>query len=90
MINSVGQDKRQLVDSESQSSLKYLMPSMCSLNCANTLQRTSVAYFLSLSYYSQLLASAVLYFNNLSIEEENVFFLLLSFFALLKDKGQPK
>ena len=78
------------------------MPSMCSLNCANTLQRTTVAYSLSLSYYSQFLASkgaedfsiqfssTVLYFNNLSIEEENVFFVLLLFFALLKDKGQPK
>ena len=77
------------------------MPSMCSLNCANTLQRTTVAYSLSLSYYSQFLvlrgakdfstqlSSTVLYFNDLSIEE-NVFFVLLSFFALLKYKGQPK
>ena len=92
--------KHQLVDSESQSSLKYFMPSMCSPNCANTLQWTTVAYSLSLLYYSQFLASkdakyfsvqfsTVLYFN-LSIEEENVFFVLLSFFTLLKDKGQPK
>ena len=78
------------------------MPSMCSLNCANTSKQTTVAYSLSLLYYSQFLASkgakdfsiqfssTVLYFNNLSIEEENVFFVLLSFFALLKDKGQPK
>ena len=78
------------------------MPSMCSLNCANTSKQTTVAYSLSLLYYSQFLASkgakdfsiqfssTVLYFNNLSIEEENVCFVLLSFFALLKDKGQPK
>ena len=78
------------------------MPSLCSLNCANTLRRTSVAYSLSLSYYSQSLvlkgakdfaiqfSSTVLYFNNLSIEGENVFFVLLSLFALLKDKGQLK
>ena len=82
------------------------MPSICSLDCANTLQQTTVAYLylyciISLSYYSQFLASKgakdfsiqfssiVLYFNNLSIEEENVFFVLLSLFALLKDKGQP-
>ena len=78
------------------------MPSMCSLNCVNTLHGTTAVVSLSLSYYSQFLASkgakdfsiqfssTVLYFNNLSIEEENVFFVLLSFFALLKDKGQPK
>ena len=78
------------------------MPSMCSLNCANTSKQTTVAYSLSLLYYSQFLASkgakdfsiqfssTVLYFNNLSVEEENAFFDLLSFFALLKDKGQPK
>ena len=78
------------------------MPSMCSLNCANTLQQTTVAYSLSLSYYCQLLASkgakdfsiqfssTVLYFNNRSTKEENVFFVLLLFFALLKDKGQLK
>ena len=76
------------------------MPSMCSLNCVNTLQQVAVAYSLSLLYYSQFLgskgakdfsiqfSSTVLYFNNLSIEEENVFFVLLSFFALLKDKGK--
>ena len=78
------------------------MPSMCSLNCANTSKQTTVAYSLSLLYYSQFLASKgakdfsiqfssiVLYFNNLSIEEENVFFVSLSLYALLKDKGQPK
>ena len=78
------------------------MPSMFSLNCANTLQQTTVAYSLSLSYYSHLLASkgakdfsiqfssTVLYFNNRSTKEENIFFVLLLFFALLKDKGQPK
>ena len=67
---------------------------MCSLTCANTLQQTTVAYSLSLSYYSQFLASkgakdsyiqfpsTVSYFNNLSVEE-NVFFcftIILCFF----------
>ena len=84
------------------SSLKYFMPSVCSLNCANTLQWRTGAYSLSLSYYSQFLISkgakdfsiqffsTILYFNNLSVEEENVFFVLLSFFALWKGKEQPK
>ena len=75
---------------------------MYSLNCEKTLWQRTVAYSLSLSYYDQFLASkgakdfsiqfssTVLYFNNLSVEEENIFIVLLSFFALLKDKGQPK
>ena len=74
---------------------------MCSLNCAITLQQRTVAYSPSLLYYSQFLESkgakdffiqfsTVLYFNNLSAEEENVFFVLLSFFTLLKDEEQPK
>ena len=67
-----------------------------SFNCVHTLQRRLVAYSLSLSYYSEFLASktaknfcipfssTVLYFDNLGAKEEGVFFVLLSFFAVFK------
>ena len=74
---------------------------MCSINCASTLQQRTVAYSLSLLYYSQFLASkgaqdfvqfsfTVLFFNNHSAEKDNVLFVLLSFFTLLKEEEQPK
>ena len=59
------------------------------------------AYSPSLSYYSQIFtmkaakdssiqfSSTVLYFN-IHGAEEDVFFVLLSFFALLKQEEQPK
>ena len=74
---------------------------MCSLNCVHTLEQRLVAYSESLLYYSQILAlkatkdssiqfsSTVLYLNNYGTEE-GVFFVVLSFFALLKLKEQPK
>ena len=75
---------------------------MCSLNCAHTLQRRLVAYSPSLSYCSQILASkgakdfsiqfssTVLYFTYLGAKEEDIFFVLLSFFALVEVEEQPK
>ena len=89
-----------MVDPTIRSSLEYFIPVMCSLNCASTLQQRTVAYSLSLLYYySQFLASkgakdffiqfsaTVLYFNNLSTEEENVFIVLLSFFIVKRRRA---
>ena len=74
---------------------------MCSLCCVYTLQRRLVASSQSLLYYNQILtlkaakdssiqfSSTVLYSNNLSTEEDVIFVLML-FFAFLKQKDQLK
>ena len=73
---------------------------MCSLSCVHTLQQRRFAYSQSLLYYNQILAlkatkdssiqfySTVLYFKNLSTEED--VFLVFLFFALLKQEEQLK
>ena len=90
-----------MVDPVIQSSLKYFIPSMYSLNYVHTLQQRLVAYSPSLTYYSQIFAlktakdssiqfsSTVLYFSNFGVEED-VFFVLLSFFVMLKQEEQLK
>ena len=81
--------------------LKYFVLSMCSLNCLHTLQRRLVAYshfyriiesFLPWRVLKIFLCSfhPLLYFTNLGTGEEFVFFILLSFFALLKEEVQAK
>ena len=98
MINCVR--RAAIVDPEIQSSLKYFIPSIWSLNCVHTLERRLVAHSPSLSYYSQILSlkaaknsfiqfsSTVLYFND-DGTEENVFF-LMSFFTLLRKNNRNK